>query len=128
MTNNNFFIWDASPNIISTGEFHIPFPISIAALIFSAVIYYFASDYLKKHKLKKHPENSQRTGALPALWSLGLIIGSLVIGQILTIPTNLLVIHTVGPITIRWYGVIFAIAFILGRFIEIIRQVKENLS
>ena len=99
---------------------HLPFGISIAGILISIALYYFAYDYLRKQKIKINPDNTQDNEKIkfPLILIWGLIILTLLIGQAATIPFNLWVIHWVGPTTIRWYGVIFSFAFLLGYFLS----------
>ncbi len=119
---HHYFIWDANPTAFSTGVMRLPFSVNIYGLILALVLFFGIYAYLEKQaeekaKQKKDTKGSQGEILLAWYTILGLAIASVAIGQILFsfIPSPSL--HTVGPITVRWYGIMFAIAFTLGYFL-----------
>lgn len=119
MSGSNYIVWDVNPIMLKTGQVHLPFPVSIIGLMLAFVFYYFGYSYLEKKRREKQSSKSKKDEPvpLPVTWTIGLIIGSVVIGQLLTIPLGLWVIHTFGPIRIRWYGLMWATAFLLGYYL-----------
>lgn len=121
MPNSNFFVWDGSPVLFKSGVVNLPFAVSIVGLILAVVFYFLGYNYLEKQKIKNLPRKASgdERVTLPGSWIAGLIIGSLVVGQLVTVPLGWWVIHTFGPVTIRWYGVMFALAFLLGYYLGV---------
>ena len=121
MPNSKYFVWDGSPVLFKSGQVHLPFAVSVVGLILAVILYFVGYSYLEKKKLRElaHKPHKDEMITLPASWIIGLIIGSLIVGQILTIPLGWWVIHRFGPVTIRWYGVMFAMAFLLGYYLGV---------
>ncbi|HKI44965.1 MAG TPA: prolipoprotein diacylglyceryl transferase [Balneolales bacterium] len=115
----NYFEWDVNPILLKIDQIHLPFAVSVVGLMLALVLYYLGYSYLEKQKLKQLPEESANSEpvALPASWTIGLIVGSVIIGQLFTVPPGLWIIHAFGPIRIHWYGLMWAIAFILGYYL-----------
>ncbi len=119
--NTEYFHWSGDPVLINFGSIPLPFPVSIYGLIAAIVLFFYGLNKLdpsassgKKGKRKKN-KDAQGPGGLKVL---GLAIGAFILGQfvfaILPSPT----INQLGPITIRWYGLLFLGAFVNGYFIE----------
>lgn len=122
---SNYFIWDGSPELFNLGVISLPFKLAIPGIIAAVVMYFVSTWYLTKPKEGEIPRSKRRRKPaegdqkqLSGLQTLGIIIGSLLTGQILfmIIPTES-VISTIGPISVRWYGLMFALSFILGFYI-----------
>lgn len=109
MNPQNYFRWDADPIVFSIPEFNLPFAISIYGLILAAVLVYFGYQYIKPSTTsKKEPEP-------PAEWKVWVLaLAAFFLGQIPFFFINSPTISTIGPIEPRWYGLMFAFAFISG--------------
>jgi len=112
MDTSSYFTWNADPVIFTISEFTLPFTISIWGLLIAAVMIYFGWGKIKpKQKKGKEP-------AEPEMWKvLALGIGAFIIGQIPFLFVESSGIETIGPIEPRWYGLMFAFAFISGYLI-----------
>ncbi len=121
MPHSKYIVWDTSPTLFKTGVINLPFAFSLAGIILSIILYYYIYNYLIKQKQKNRQGEVQKNKniTLPAIWTWSLIIGTLVVGQLVTIPFNIWLIHSLGPFTVRYYGVIFAIAFLLGYYLGV---------
>lgn len=86
-------------------EFNLPFPISIWGLVLGFVLIYFGYQKIKPASEKEEPKSWK-------VWAV--IIGSLVIAQLPFIFIDSSSLTSIGPIQPRWYGLMFAIAFISG--------------
>lgn len=114
-----YFVWDVNPILLKIDKLHLPFQVSVIGLMLAVVLYYLGYSFLEKQRLKQQHEGSgdDQPVALPVSWSIGLIIVSIAIGQLVTIPLGWWIIHALGPIRIHWYGLMWAIAFILGYYL-----------
>ncbi|TVR31661.1 MAG: prolipoprotein diacylglyceryl transferase [Balneolaceae bacterium] len=109
MDTNSYITWSADPVIFTIPEITLPFTISIWGLLIAAVLIYFGWGKIKpeQKKGKKQVE--------PETWKvLALGIGAFIIGQIPFLLVESTGIETIGPIEPRWYGLMFAFAFISG--------------
>lgn len=119
---NSYFIWDGSPEIFSVGPIALPIGISIPGLIIAIGLYFLGMKLLRgmnssgnesKRKRRKSTEPAQVSAGLLA----GLIAAVLVVGQLIMLPFGGATIEQVGPIAVRWYGMLFALSFLLGYYI-----------
>ena len=111
MNSQSHFIWDADPVIFTISEFDLPFSISIWGLVLAAVLIYFGLQ-------KINPASDKKSNAEPPAWQFwGIIIGSLIIGQLPFFVIGGPSFSSIGPIEPRWYGMMFALAFISGYLI-----------
>ena len=112
MQPTDHFVWEADPIAFELGPFEMPFPISILGIVAGIVLIYFGLQ-------KIMPEDQPRDEKLdvPAWKFWGVIIGSLVLGQIVFLVLPSPTIETIGPIRPHWYGILFASAFVAGFFI-----------
>ncbi len=109
MDSQNFITWDADPIMFTIPEISLPFSISIWGLLLAAVIAYFGYKKITPPAKKgKEPEPP------PALHFWGLMIGALIIGQLPFLFISSPSFETIGPISPRWYGMMFALAFVTG--------------
>ncbi|MEX0679755.1 MAG: prolipoprotein diacylglyceryl transferase [Balneolales bacterium] len=129
--NNDYFFWEGNPVMVNLGEIPLPFPISIIGLIFGLVLFFVLPGFLfsgakekedshSKRKYRKHKQHLTSEDLQPQLtgWqTAGLLAGSLVFGQIIFLIIPSPTIEQIGPIMLRWYGMLFATAFISGYFI-----------
>lgn len=100
--------WGIDPEIISIGPFELPFPLSIWGFLIAGVLGYLAYGQLTgSDKSDKEPK-------MPLWKQWGIILGSLIIGQAIALFMGLPTFGSVGPLTPRWYGLMFAGAFVSG--------------
>ena len=102
-----FIVWDIDPVMFSIPEVELPVAISILGLIFAAVLLYFGWQ-------KFIPADSGKQKQVPGWMPWLVIIGAFVIGQIPFLLIGGPSIETIGPIEPRYYGLMFACAFIFG--------------
>lgn len=130
--NSDYFFWEGDPVLLNLGEFTLPFPVSIPGVILAIILFLVLPNYLVDNdsddnksgsgKKKRARRNRGKTAEnkpveLSAWQSAGLLLGSLAIGQILFLIIPSPTIQQVGPVMIRWYGALFAAAFLCGYFI-----------
>lgn len=106
-SSQGYFVWDIDPVIFTIPQFRLPVPLSIWGLIAGAVLLYFAWQ-------KWIPQDEKARAALPFWKPWGIVLGSLLIGQIPFLFLGGPAIETFGPIQPRYYGLMFACAFIFG--------------
>jgi len=109
MQQSEYFVWSADPIAFSIGTLHLPFPIAVWGIVAAFVFIYAGYQKLVPDRLPagKEPE-------IPALKFWGLVIGSFVLGQLLFLVLPSPTISEIGPIEPRWYGLLFASAFVVG--------------
>jgi phosphatidylglycerol---prolipoprotein diacylglyceryl transferase len=111
MDSSHHFIWEADPIIFTIPEIALPFPVSIWGLFLAAALIYFGYQKIK-------PDPKSRQPAEPPAWKFwGLILGSFFIAQLPFLFISSPGFSSVGPIEPRWYGLMFACAFISGYMI-----------
>lgn len=107
MNTSNYFTWNADPVAFSIPEFSLPFPISVWGLFVAVGIFYFG--------WKKISEEAKKQKTEPDTWKVwALVIGSFLLGQLPFILISSPTFQAIGPIEPRWYGFLFACAFIFG--------------
>lgn len=113
------FTWNADPEIFIIGPFNLPFPVSVPGLLIGAVLAWFgAKSILKKAEpRKKGSKDDKDTSSELKFW--GIVLAGLVIGQLAGILLGLSTIEQFGPIAPRWYGLLFAMAFVSGYWIGV---------
>lgn len=120
--NSSFFVWDGSPIIFNLGTIPLPFEVRVPGLIL-AVLLYFGALYVSAAKdtaasgksgrrRKPADSNDPRT-----LLKVGIGIAAFAIGQLLFSASSIEGVTQIGPITPRWYGLMFALSFMLGYMI-----------
>ncbi|MEX2573305.1 MAG: prolipoprotein diacylglyceryl transferase [Balneolaceae bacterium] len=102
-----YLVWDTDPVLFSIPEFQLPLPVTVWGLAAGAVLLYFAWQ-------KFIPADEKKQLEIPAWKPWALILGSFIAGQVLFLPIGGPSIDTIGPIEPRWYGLMFASAFIFG--------------
>lgn len=107
MNSTGHFVWNADPILFSLPEFTLPVPVSIWGLILSGVLIYFGLQKIK-------PEKKNRGAETPSWKYWSVIFGSILIGQLPFLLISSPTIETLGPVEPRWYGLMFAMAFIFG--------------
>ncbi len=106
MDSNNYLVWGPDPEVFTTPEIQLPFSLSILGLLLAAVIFYYG---WQKIKPQKEGEKMQEP------WkAFALAIVALIVGQIPFIFIGFGSFDTIPSIQPRWYGVLFACAFIVG--------------
>ncbi len=130
--NNDFFFWEGNPVMLALGEVTLPFALSIPGLILAILAFLLLPGLLKgaksdkrkqsadKHKRRRRSRGSSgkdEPAELTGWQSAGLLIGCLVAGQLIFFVLPGPTIEQFGPILIRWYGALFASAFLIGYFI-----------
>lgn len=111
MQTSDYFVWDADPIAIDIGTISLPFPIAIWGIFAAFVIGYFAYGIIKPEPTPKGKEVEP-----PAWKAWALIIGSFIAGQIIFLVLPSPMIEQIGPIQPRWYGAMFAGAFVFGYY------------
>ncbi len=92
------WVWDGDPIMFTIPEFGLPFAINLLALVAG----YFGYQYVSG---KQKTDNGKRF-----LIGLGIAAAVALVGPFLPGP----VFESVGPISPRWYGLLFALSFFLG--------------
>lgn len=109
MNNENYFTWGPDPEIFTIPEFYLPFSFSIPGLVIAAILFYLGWQKIK-------PEESGQPMEEPWKgWALGAV--AFIVGQIPFLFISAPSIDAIGPIEPRWYGLLFASAFIFGYMI-----------
>ena len=112
MNSTNFIVWDFDPVLFSIPEVQLPVSISVYGLFLAAVIFYFGYQQIKP-KVKKGKEPVPPPAG--KFWLV--LIGSILVAQIPFLFIDSPSITNFGPIEPRWYGLMFAMAFISGYMI-----------
>lgn len=109
MNTNNYLTWDFNPVLVSIPEMELPFAISIWGLVLGAVLIYFGYQ-----KIKPETKKGQEPEPPPAGKFWGVVLGSFIIGQLPFLFIGGPSISAIGPLEPRWYGLMFALAFVSG--------------
>ncbi len=127
--NSDYFFWEGNPVMFNLGEITLPFAVSIPGLILAAVLFIAAPYFLlkredkdsagkrRRRKRKKESDQDGKPDELSGWQTLGILAGAFVIGQLVFLVLPGATIQQFGPVLIRWYGVLFAAAFLCGYFI-----------
>lgn len=110
MQSSDYFVWDTDPTAIDLGAIPLPFPLAIWGLVAAVAIFFWGYSKLA-------PDNTGSKGepAEPDIWKVvALGIGALIGGQLLFLILPSPTIEQIGPIQMRWYGILFASSFIVG--------------
>lgn len=112
MQQTDHFVWNADPSVFNLGTLDLPFPLAIWGLVAAAVAFFYGLNKLA-------PKETRDEAVEPPAWKIwALGIGSLVGGQLLFLILPSPVIEQIGPIQPRWYGLLFAGAFVVGFLVE----------
>ncbi len=105
----SYINWNTDPVIFTIPELSLPFQVSIWGLIIAAALIYFGWGKIKPEPVKgKKPQD-------PELWKAALLaIGAFIAGQLPFLFISSPGFQSIGPIEPRWYGLMFAFAFISG--------------
>ena len=111
----NFVTWTCRPELISINEFHASPNMLLLGILICMV--WGIVDYVRSSKaLKKWKAEGSKPDDKPEAWSatsMASIIGILLLTVRLNNPDGI----DIGPINIRWYGLMFVIGFTLGYWI-----------
>jgi phosphatidylglycerol---prolipoprotein diacylglyceryl transferase len=111
MDSTNYFVWEKDPIMFTLPEMTLPFPVSIWGLVLAVALFYVGYQKIK-------PDPNSKNAAEPPAWQFwGLIFGAFVIGQLPFFMIDSPSFSSIGPIEPRWYGLMFAMAFIFGYMI-----------
>lgn len=119
------FIWTGSRIFIDAGPYDLPFEMSLFGLVLSVVLFIGGYRYLVKKlnpvaetKTKRRKKRDASQKVEPPLWQLlALLGGVLILGQLIFAIIPSPGFQTIGPLTVHWYGLLFAMAFIVGYFL-----------
>ncbi len=124
---HNYFYWEGHPILVELGSIELPFPLNILGLLLGIIAYFWIANTFftegqseknaKKRKRKKREKAEEQTSQLTGWQAFGLFTGCIVAGQILFLVLPGPSFEQIGPITLRWYGLLFATAFLSGYFI-----------
>ena len=109
MNSSDYLTWGPSPEIFTIPEFFLPFSVSIYGLVLAAIIYFFGWQQIKPEKSGEPMEEPWKGWALAA--------AAFIIGQLPFFLIDSPTIDSIGPLQPRWYGLMFAMAFIFGYMI-----------
>jgi phosphatidylglycerol---prolipoprotein diacylglyceryl transferase len=113
--------------MVELGPFALPFAISIPGLILAVGIY-FGVLYLldkpaaeasgkRKRKSKLRDDTGTPASAVSGWVRLGIAAGAFVLPQLLFLAADTPTISQIGPIALRWYGLMFALSFLIGYYL-----------
>jgi prolipoprotein diacylglyceryl transferase len=109
MQNSDYFVWNADPVALDIGTVQLPFPIAIWGIVAAFVFIYLIYRRMVPADLPEHKQPE-----IPQWKVWGIILGSLVLGQLLFLVLPSPTISQIGPIQPRWYGFLFASSFVVG--------------
>lgn len=109
MDSSNHLIWGPEPQIFTIPEFYLPFSVSIFGLVAAVIIFYLGWQKIKPEKSGEPMEEPWKGWALAAV--------AFIVGQIPFLFISSPTIDSLGPLEPRWYGLLFASAFIFGYMI-----------
>lgn len=109
MNSSNHLTWGPSPEVFTIPEFYLPFSVSIFGLILSVVIFILGWQKIKPAEKEEQMEEPWKA------WALGAV--AFIVGQIPFLFLSSPTLDTIGPLEPRWYGLLFACAFIFGYMI-----------
>lgn len=114
MPSSDYFVWDIDPTAIDLGAIPLPFPLAIWGLVAAVVIFFWGYS-----KLVPDTDGGRKgEPAEPDIWKVfALGAGALIGGQLLFLILPSPTIDQIGPIQMRWYGILFASSFISGYFL-----------
>ncbi|MEO1022345.1 MAG: prolipoprotein diacylglyceryl transferase [Bacteroidota bacterium] len=109
--------WGVNPELFQLGPFDLPFPVSVIGLVLGGALAWFGIHQMTA-KLPKAKKGEPKP-VLPSWKVWGMIGAGVVAGQIVALIIDLPTITTFGPIAPRWYGLLFAGAFVSGYWIGV---------
>ncbi|MGM0586939.1 MAG: prolipoprotein diacylglyceryl transferase [Bacteroidota bacterium] len=120
---DSYFHWSANPNLVDGLTIPMPFSFSILGIILGILFMYLGFTYWVKPQLQDQAAKSSRKSQgepLKAPWwmNTAVVLGALLAGQLVALLFDPTLLDAIGPIQIRYYGPLFASAFIAGYLIE----------
>ncbi len=120
--NQSFFTWSGDPSIFRIDPISLPFSVSLVGVVAAIIFYFVGYTYLQKKlnpattdRKKRKKEEPKPQIPVPGLQQLALALGSIVVGiGFFSLAGVGPMLEQFGPITLRWYGFLFALSFILG--------------
>jgi len=103
----DYFVWDTDPIVFTIPQWNLPIPIYTWGLILGVVLIYFGWR-------KYMPSDTKKRVSVPVWKPWSIILGGLIAGQIPFLLIGGPTLDSIGPIEPRWYGLMFASAFIFG--------------
>jgi len=103
----DYFVWDTDPIVFTIPQWDLPVPIYTWGLILGAVLIYFGWQ-------KYMPSDTKKRVSVPVWKPWGIILGGLIAAQLPFLLIGGPTLDSIGPIEPRWYGLMFASAFIFG--------------
>ncbi len=118
--NSEYFHWSGDPILVNFGSIPLPFSVSIYGIIVALILFFYGINKMAPPggSKKGRKAKGENTGGIEGIKVLGLAVGALILGQLLFAVLPSPTIRQIGPITIRWYGLMFLGAFVTGYFIE----------
>ncbi|MEX0594424.1 MAG: prolipoprotein diacylglyceryl transferase [Balneolaceae bacterium] len=104
-----YFTWNADPILFSIPEFDLPIPLSIWGLLAGfGLLFWLWNRHI--------PSDDNARAAVPSWKPWSIILGSLISMQLIfwLVAPHGPTLDTIGPVQPRWYGLMFACAFIFG--------------
>jgi prolipoprotein diacylglyceryl transferase len=118
-------VWNFDPVMFRIGVFNLPFPVAIWGLVIAVVIIFFGYEKITPEQTEKDKKDPNVPPPAPPVWKFwGLVIGAFIAGQLIFAVLPSPTITQIGPIQPRWYGLMWACAFIFGYFV-IFRMYKN---
>lgn len=117
--------WSGDPVIFTLPRLAFPFTISILGLILAAGLYFGLRHWLSVPSATRGKASGRsKRGATRSPWLTSLLntsygpwvvaVAVILVGQLLALPFGGASLSGIGPISPRWYGVMFACAFFFG--------------
>ncbi|MEX2403600.1 MAG: prolipoprotein diacylglyceryl transferase [Balneolales bacterium] len=125
--NTDYFNWRGDPILADLGHIPLPFPLYLYGLILGVILFFGISYYLSAEeevKGRKKRKTDKEKKELSGLQLTGLFVGCMIFGQLVFMVLPSPVIEQIGPILLRWYGLLFASAFLVGYLL--MRKVFEQ--
>lgn len=118
----DYFVWDGSPILVELGPFALPFALSIPGIVLAFLMYIGAIALLGKSGSegktgRRRKKQSEPSSSMNGLQRLGIGIAAFALGQLLFLASDAGTLSQIGPVAIRWYGLMFAISFLLGYYL-----------
>lgn len=115
---SNYLVWNANPTAFTTGKVHLPVTLNLFGVVLAIILYFVGFSWLMKRKQAQLPPGKKKDEAELSGWTvLALIIGSFILGELVFAVLPSPTFSTFGPLRIRWYGIMFALAFLSGYFV-----------
>jgi len=113
----NFFVWKGDPILFQTGIIDLPFTFSLPGLALGALLAWFGYTWWLKHLQGSASSKKAKPEKLSERQFWMVTIPALLVGQLVLHLLGVQGMDTLGPITFRWYGMLFGAAFLVGYYI-----------